>query len=145
MSAPPRDPAQDGTTAGQAAYEARMASRAKLLGHAYGIGMFNHPWHGLDEQDQAHEEAGANAAIDFYRADITPMPAPEPSDERPETRALRELHDIADKAGWRAAAPQPDLLALLGKATVLLWDTGLPGNQAAAAELRAAAGMGALT
>jgi hypothetical protein len=55
-------------TPGQAAYEARMASRAALLGHAYGIGMFNKPWHGLDEQDQAHEETGAQAAIDVFLA-----------------------------------------------------------------------------
>jgi hypothetical protein len=50
-----------------------MASRAALLGHAYGIGMFNPPWHGLGEHDQAHEEAAARAAI----AAQEPQPAPE--------------------------------------------------------------------
>ena len=38
-----------------------------------------------------------------------------------------------------------DYRALLGKATSLLWDTGMPGNRQAADELRASGGLEALT
>jgi hypothetical protein len=55
-------------TPGQAAYEARLASRAALLGHAYGIGQVNKHWAKLDEHEQVHEEAGAQAAIDAFLA-----------------------------------------------------------------------------
>lgn len=51
-------------TPGQAAYEARLRSRAARLGHAYGIGQFRPTWDRMGDADRADEEAGAKAAIE---------------------------------------------------------------------------------
>jgi hypothetical protein len=86
-------------TPGQAAYEARMASRAALLGHAYGIGQFNKPWAGLDEHDQAHEEAGGLAAVAAF-ASVAPPALVDALD------AVREPHAAPGPAGCECGHAQ---------------------------------------